>query len=73
CRGQGLGRKLLQRVIARIARAGVGKVFLMVRADNQVAINLYRSMGFRRLRRVAAYYTDGQDAIRMRLDMDETC
>lgn len=70
CRGQGLGRKLLHRLLARIGRAGVSKVSLMVRADNQVAINLYRSMGFRRLRRVQAYYMDGQDAIRMILDLD---
>lgn len=70
CRGQGLGRKLLQRLLARIGRAGASKVSLMVRADNQVAINLYRSMGFRRVRRVPAYYMDGQDAIRMNLFLD---
>jgi len=71
-RGHGLGRKLLQRLLARIARARVSRVFLMVRANNQVALNLYRSLGFRRLRRVETYYSDGQDAIRMRLDLPQS-
>lgn len=69
-RGQGVGRKLLHRLLVRVARAGVDRIFLMVRADNQVAINLYRSLGFRRVRRVPTYYMDGQDAIRMRLDLE---
>lgn len=68
-RGQGLGRKLMQRLLDLIHRQGGAKVWLMVRADNTVAINLYRSMGFRRVRRVPAYYMDGQDAIRMKLEM----
>ncbi len=68
CRELGIGRKLLQRLLLRIQRSDASRVTLMVRADNRPAINLYRSMGFQRIRRVPAYYMDGQDAIRMRLD-----
>lgn len=67
-RGRGVGRRLMQRLLLRLQRQGIPRVFLMVREDNQPAINLYRSLGFRRLRRVPEYYSDGETAIRMRFD-----
>lgn len=68
-RGLGLGKKLMQRLLARLRRMGTSRALLMVRADNPVAQNLYRRLGFRRVRRTECYYADGQDAIRMRLDL----
>lgn len=68
-RGQGLGRKLLARLLHRFQEGGAEAAFLMVRDDNAVAANLYRSFGFRTVRRVPGYYTDGQTAIRMRLQL----
>jgi [ribosomal protein S18]-alanine N-acetyltransferase len=63
-RGEGIGRALLSEVIRRAARAGSSLVFLEVRAGNDAARRLYRSMGFtfRGIRK--GYYTDtGEDAV----------
>jgi [ribosomal protein S18]-alanine N-acetyltransferase len=68
-RGRGIGRQLMHAVLMALRKHGEQRVFLMVRADNQPAINLYRSLGFRRVRRVPCYYHDGQDAVRMRLEL----
>lgn len=69
-RSRGIGRRLLRRLLLRLERNGVVRVFLMVRESNDVAIALYRSLGFRRVRRVPEYYGDGETAIRMRLEFD---
>ncbi|OGR16822.1 MAG: ribosomal-protein-alanine N-acetyltransferase [Deltaproteobacteria bacterium RIFOXYD2_FULL_66_9] len=63
-RGQGIGRALLAECIRRAARAGASLIFLEVRAGNEAAQRLYRSMGFgfRAIRK--GYYTDtGEDAV----------
>lgn len=69
-RNRGIGRKLLRRLLLRLERNGIGRVFLMVRETNESAIRLYRGFGFRRIRRVPEYYADGETAIRMRLELD---
>ena len=59
-RGQGLGRKLMQRMIDS------GRpLSLHVRKGNETARNLYRSLGFFKLRVQTNYYEDGEDAILM--------
>ena len=45
-RGQGLGRALLLAVISAARGMGCSGVTLEVRADNEVAQSLYRSLGF---------------------------
>jgi ribosomal-protein-alanine N-acetyltransferase len=63
-RGEGIGRALLSECIRRAARAGASLIFLEVRAGNEAAQRLYRSMGFalRGIRK--GYYTDtGEDAV----------
>lgn len=63
-RGRGIGRALLSECIRRAARAGASLLFLEVRAGNEAAQRLYRSMGFefRGIRK--GYYTDtGEDAV----------
>ncbi|MFM6963663.1 MAG: tRNA (adenosine(37)-N6)-threonylcarbamoyltransferase complex transferase subunit TsaD [Micrococcales bacterium] len=70
-RGLGLGRELMQRLIAEAKRAGVQNVFLEVRADNEPAQNLYRSLGFEQIRVRARYYQpDDVDAIEMKLSVE---
>jgi ribosomal-protein-alanine acetyltransferase len=69
-RGRGISRQLMHAVLRAFQRGGQTRAFLMVRQDNPAAINLYRSLGFRRIRRVPSYYHDGQDAIRMRMELD---
>jgi N6-L-threonylcarbamoyladenine synthase len=66
-RGRGLGRKLMNRLIAEARRLGASDLFLEVRADNPVAQSLYESLGFESIDRRRGYYQpDGVDAIVMR-------
>jgi len=63
-RGQGIGRALVTECIRRAARAGALLIYLEVRAGNDAAQRLYRSMGFefRGIRK--GYYTDtAEDAV----------
>ena len=64
--GRGLGRALLVDLMDEAQRRGVRELFLEVRADNEPAIALYQSLGFREIDRRAGYYQpDGVDAIVM--------
>ena len=46
-RGRGLGRALILKSLAGFKAAGVTRVYLEVTARNAVAVQLYRSVGFR--------------------------
>ena len=54
-RGQGLGRRLLEQVIADAQSRGAERVFLEMRSDND-AESLYRAMGFKPIGRRKGYY-----------------
>lgn len=69
--GEGVGRALLQRVLVSMAVAGANVVKLEVRESNDVAQSLYEDVGFERIRRVPAYYDDGEDAYVMVLDIED--
>ncbi len=45
-RGRGLGRHLVERVIAAARARGITKIFLEVRASNERAAGIYRQLGF---------------------------
>lgn len=47
-RGLGLGSALLLQAVHGFRRAGLGRAFLEVTAQNEAAIRLYRRLGFRR-------------------------
>jgi len=46
-RGRGIGTALLLRALHGFIRAGVGRAFLEVTAQNDAAVRLYRRLGFR--------------------------
>jgi [ribosomal protein S18]-alanine N-acetyltransferase len=70
-RRQGLGRILLERLVAEAAARGAAEVFLEVRADNPVARALYESLAFEAIAVRPRYYEpDGVDAIIMRYTID---
>jgi ribosomal protein S18 acetylase RimI-like enzyme len=45
-RGQGLGRRLLESCLALARQAGITRVELEVRSNNEQALHLYRRLGF---------------------------
>jgi len=47
-RGIGLGRALVHRTLAGFQEAGLRRAYLEVTAENNAAVQLYRSLGFRR-------------------------
>ncbi len=54
--GQGLGRRLLQHLIAEAGRREADTMFLEVRASNQAAFALYDSVGFNEIGQRRGYY-----------------
>ncbi len=69
-RGRGVGRLMLEGVIAEAEDCGARVIFLEVRAGNVAGRRLYRRLGFRDLGVRRAYYGPGQDAIVMELRLD---
>ncbi len=55
--GVGLGKKLLRYTLAALEENGINKYFLEVRASNEAAIGLYRSMGFEKVGVRKQYYS----------------
>jgi len=64
-RGSGLGRRLLETVEADAHARDLDLLRLEVRADNRVALGLYRRMGFRLERWLSDHYEDGCAAWQM--------
>lgn len=71
--GQGLGRRLLDRIGARAKEQGMASVLLEVRPSNGRALDVYRRYGYREIGRRKAYYPahggQREDAIVMRMDL----
>jgi ribosomal-protein-alanine N-acetyltransferase len=61
--GRGLGRELLDRLVAEAVRRGCTRLFLEVRVDNGPALALYERAGFEPQGRRTDYYGPGQDAL----------
>ena len=68
-RGKGLGRVLLEAAEDAARRHGSSRMSLEVRSDNEAAVGLYRSAGYRHFRDLPGYYEDGGDAVRMVRDL----
>jgi ribosomal-protein-alanine N-acetyltransferase len=70
-RGRGIGRQLLDELVARARDDHAEHLMLEVRADNDVARNLYDSKGFEVLTVRRRYYQPGDvDAHVMRLTLE---
>jgi len=69
-RGRGIARALVRAALARLARAGVGTVYLEVRESNRPARLLYRGLGFREVGRRPGYYRrPREDAVLLRAEL----
>jgi [ribosomal protein S18]-alanine N-acetyltransferase len=65
CRGMGVGRLLVQRVMDDCRASGAAFVSLEVRVSNSAAISLYRQLGFAAVGQRKGYYENGEDALMM--------
>lgn len=69
-RRRGIGRSLLDRVMAEAARLGVRALYLEVRESNAAALALYQGAGFRPSGRRSRYYRQPvEDALVLRRDL----
>lgn len=66
-RRRGIGRALIDDLIAYGRAHGVARILLEVRAGNLPAITLYEQLGFTRFNVRERYYADDEDAIEMSL------
>ena len=67
----GIGNKMMNFVLDRAKTIEkVKEIILEVRPSNLPAINLYRKLNFLNYRISTGYYSDGEDAIIMKLDME---
>lgn len=64
-RRRGIGGLLLRELMERGRQGGMEVVHLEVRAGNEAAIALYRSLGFEEAGMRKGYYADGEDALVM--------
>ena len=72
-RRQGLGRAVVSALLEQGRMRALGEIFLEVRASNEAAIALYRSLGFLEVgRRKNFYRLPTEDALLMRVTLDQS-
>jgi ribosomal protein S18 acetylase RimI-like enzyme len=64
-RGQGIGRRLLDRMVGELVARGVRRIYLEVEAGNGSAESLYERVGFRRKATLCDYYGPGKNGVHM--------
>lgn len=64
-RGRGLGKALVQQAESRARDLGCEQMRLEVREDNAAARGLYAALGYVTSARLAGYYEDGGDGLRL--------
>jgi [ribosomal protein S18]-alanine N-acetyltransferase len=69
-RGKGAASLLMQSTIGKLCRRGTPRLSLMVKVTNREAFRFYEKWGFKKTRRVKAYYEDGEDGFRMVARLD---
>jgi ribosomal-protein-alanine N-acetyltransferase len=65
--GRGVGRLLLEELIAIAVRHECSQLLLEVRSDNASALGMYERFGFESISKRRDYYASGIDALIMRL------
>lgn len=61
--GRGLGTRLMEGVLGRLADGGVAALRLTVHADDERARGFYDGLGFRFVERVSDHYEDGDGLV----------
>lgn len=65
CRGQGRAKDLLKISEIDFKPLEIASIYLEVAVNNNQALKLYESMGFKKLNRIKRFYSDGTDAFAM--------
>jgi [ribosomal protein S18]-alanine N-acetyltransferase len=68
-RGKGAADALMDSILRRLRARGVSRLALTVKVTNERARRFYERYGFRRVRRVPAYYEDGADGLLFHRDL----
>jgi len=71
-RRHGLGRELLEGLLAKATGLGATRMLLDVAASNDAAIGLYESFGFQTISRRRGYYADDTDALVMERSLGQS-
>ncbi|MEC7364029.1 MAG: GNAT family N-acetyltransferase, partial [Actinomycetota bacterium] len=66
-RGRRIGRELLDACVQVAKRRNATSMMLEVRSTNENAIGMYEGLGFHAIATRSRYYSDGGDAVIMRL------
>lgn len=69
CRRAGVARRLLEEMLTVAVKGSMQRVILEIRQDNDEGLRLYRSFSFKEIGLRKKYYSDGEDAIVMALDL----
>jgi ribosomal-protein-alanine N-acetyltransferase len=67
CRGTGLAKELFDQSFLELQTRGVSSIYLEVQEGNARAICFYHKLGFKLLRPIQGYYSDGKNALTMLL------
>ncbi|SMG36239.1 GNAT family N-acetyltransferase [Dethiosulfovibrio salsuginis] len=65
----GVGSQLIGAASVFADERGCSRIFLSVRASNRGALEFYRALGFRQREVLINYYSNGEDGIRMFLEL----
>jgi [ribosomal protein S18]-alanine N-acetyltransferase len=72
-RGRGIGRSLIDVILAEGIRGGASRAFLELRAGNEAALALYEKCGFRVTARRQKYYSEPvEDALVMITELQQS-
>ncbi len=66
----GIAKTLINELKRFLSDRGVMTLFLEVRVDNGTAIRLYSRLGFRRVRIIDRYYSNGASALKMQIGLN---
>lgn len=68
-RGRGIAQEFWSEMAQWLRKEKIEKVFLEVEEPNLTAIGFYQKVGFRELRKVKGYYSDGVNGLMMLLTL----
>lgn len=69
CQGRGEGQAFWKEILNTCKLRQLSSIFLEVAASNEQALKFYQSAGFKELRRVKGFYSDGATGVMMLLTL----